>query len=661
MPDAPTLNTARAREAEGDLAGAEAVYRALHNPNIADPALLIGWSRLRRRLGDQQNAAAMLQAADRAGGGPAVLVDMAGLLLDQGRADDATPLLQRAAQAGRGPALDFEVARWESAHGRHEQAATLYRALMKHDPKQLAPRLGYARCQVALNRPAEAETAYTSLLQRDPKNLQALAEFAALQARQNRFAQAVALYDRMEAAGSDVVHELSQIALAQMFLCIWDGREALLDRLAARVRNPKPCIMDTTALLAGRDDPELHRQMGERMAGALQAVSARRERPAPRPVGPADRKLRIGYLCGSFTQHTIGMQLAGVLEAHDRDRFELTAYDYSPEDSSLVRARIKAAFQTWVDISAIGPVTAAQRIVADEIDVLVDLNGYTQGTRSEIIVLRPAPIQVNFLGYPATQAGEWTDYVIADTTVLPDTEFANWTEQPVLMPYSCIPNDRTRPAPEPEIDRFAQGLPAEAVVFAAFTNPFRISPEIFTAWMDILRAVPGSALWLFEANTVMAANLRTAAQGHGIDPDRLVLAPAIALEQHIARHACADLFLDTFPSSAHTAVADALWAGLPAITYAGSAWPSRTGASLLRAAKLPDLVTHSLEAYTSLAISLAGDPNLRTSLRTHLLKARDAAPIFDAEQFARGLESAYTTMAERARAGESAKPINIEK
>jgi hypothetical protein len=389
----------------------------------------------------------MLQAADRAGGGPAVLVDMAGLLLDQGRADDATPLLQRAAQAGRGPALDFEVARWESAHGRHEQAATLYRALMKHDPKQLAPRLGYARCQVALNRPAEAETAYTSLLQRDPKNLQALSEFAALQARQNRFAQAVALYDRMEAAGSDVVHELSQIALAQMFLCIWDGREALLDRLAARVRNPKPCIMDTTALLAGRDDPELHRQMGERMAGALQAVSARRERPAPRPVGPADRKLRIGYLCGSFTQHTIGMQLAGVLEAHDRDRFELTAYDYSPEDSSLVRARIKAAFQTWVDISAIGPVTAAQRIVADEIDVLVDLNGYTQGTRTEIIVLRPAPIQVNFLGYPATQAGEWTDYVIADTTVLPDTEYANWTEQPVLMPSSCIPNDRTRPAP----------------------------------------------------------------------------------------------------------------------------------------------------------------------------------------------------------------------
>jgi predicted O-linked N-acetylglucosamine transferase (SPINDLY family) len=388
-------------------------------------------------------------------------------------------------------------------------------------------------------------------------------------------------------------------------------------------------------------------------------VSARRERPAPRTVGPADRKLRIGYLCGSFTQHTIGMQLAGVLEAHDRDRFEFIAYDYSPEDNSPVRARIKNSFATWVDISAVGPITVVQRIVADEIDVLVDMNGYTQGTRSEIIVLRPAPIQVNFLGYPATQAGDWTDYVIADTTVLPDTEYANWTEQPVLMPFSCIPNDRTRPAPEPETDRFAQGLPAEAVVFAAFTNPFRISPEIFAAWMDILRGVPGSALWLFEANSVMAANLRDAAQGHDIDPDRLVFAPATALEQHIARHSCADLFLDTFPSSAHTAVADALWAGLPAITCAGHGWPSRTGASLLRAAKLPDLITHSLETYTALAITLAGDPALRKSLRTHLLAARETAPIFDAAQFARGLESAYTTMAERARSGEPAKPIII--
>ena len=661
MSDAPTLNTARAREAAGDLAGADAIYRALHNPNVADPALLIGWSRLRRRLGDQQNAAAMLQAAERAGGGSAVLVDMAGLLIDQGRADDATPLLRRAAQAGRGPGLDFEVARWESAHGRHEQAASLFRALMKQDPRQVAPRLGYARSQIALNRLADAENAYNALLHRDPANMQAMAELAGLLGRQNRFSDAVLVYDRLEAAGADVVHEISQIALAVMFLCIWDNRAALLDRLAARVARQRPCILETSALLAGRDDPTLHRQIGDRLAGAMRMVSAQRERPPARSVGLADRKLRIGYLCGTFTQHTIGIGFAGVLEAHDRDRFDIIAYDYSPEDGSAVRARIKQAFPTWVDISTIGPVPAAQRIAADEIDVLVDLNGYTERTRTEIIVLRPAPIQVNFLGYPGTQAGDWTDYVIADATVLPESEYPHWTEQPVLMPATCIPNDRTRPTHEPETDRFAQELPADGVVFAAFANPFRISPEIFSAWMDILRAVPGSALWLFEANTTMAANLRAAAQHHDIDPDRLVFAPSVTMEQHIARHGCADLFLDTFPSSSHTAVADALWAGLPTITCAGVSWPSRTGASLVNAAKLPDLVTHSLQAYTSLAISLAGDPALRASLRTHLLKARDTAPLFDAEQFARGLESAYTTMAERARAGEQATAITIEK
>ena len=532
---------------------------------------------------------------------------------------------------------------------------------MKQDPKQVAPRLFYARSQIALNRLADAETAYTALLHREPAHLLALGELAGLMARQNRFADALALYDRMEAAGAEVVHEISQIALAVMFLCIWDNRTALLDRLAARVARETPCLLETTALLSGRDDPALHRQIGDRLAGAMRIVSAQRERSAPRNVGPADRKLRVGYLCGTFTQHTIGIQFAGVLEAHDRDRFEIIAYDYSPEDGSAVRARIKQAFPTWVDISRIGPAAAAQRIAADEIDVLVDLNGYTERTRTEIIALRPAPIQVNFLGYPGTQAGDWTDYVIADATVLPAAEYVHWTEQPVLMPSTCVPNDRMRPTPEPETDRFTQELPADGVVFAAFTNPFRISPEIFAAWMDILRAVPGSALWLFEANTTMAANLRAEAQRHEIDPKRLVFAPSVSLEQHIARHACADLFLDTAPSSAHTAIADALWAGLPAITCAGRGWPSRTGASLLHTAKLPDLVTHSLEAYTSLAISLAGDPALRASLRAHLLKARDTTPLFDAEQFARGLESAYTAMAERARAGEPAEPITIEK
>lgn len=659
MSETVTLAAARAREAEGDFQAADAAYRALHNPAMPDPNLLISWSRLRRRIGDLQSAGAMLQDAGRAGGGPVVLVEMAGLLLDQGRVADAVPLLRQASQSGRGPALDYEVARCEAAQGRHEQAATIFRQLMKQDPRQAAPRLAYARCLVSLNRLTEAEAAYTALLNREPRHLQALTELAYLHGSQKRFGLALELYDRVEQLGVDIVNELSQVTLALMHVCDWKLRDALLNRLVARIEQPRPCIMEAYALLAGRDDPKLHRTMGERFASAISVLSAQRERPASRTVGPADRRLRIGYLCGDFSQHATSLLLAGVLEAHDREKFEITAYDYSAEDGSPIRARIKAAFEHWAAISTEGPVTAARRIAADGIDILIDLKGYTERTRTEIMALRPAPVQVNFLGYVGTQAGGWTDYVIADATVLPDSEYANWTEQPVLMPASYYPNDRSRPNPPADADRAAHLLPADGTVFACFNNPFKISPDIFAVWMDILREAPGSVLWLYEGNQFMAANLRGAAKNAGIDPARLVFAPAVTLEQHLARHGCADIFLDTLPYGAHTTGADALWAGVPMISCPGRSWASRVGASLLQAVGMPELIAADLATYTSLALALARDPARLASLRDRLLAARDTAPLFDAAAFARALEQAYTIMAERARAGVAPAVIDL--
>jgi predicted O-linked N-acetylglucosamine transferase (SPINDLY family) len=266
---------------------------------------------------------------------------------------------------------------------------------------------------------------------------------------------------------------------------------------------------------------------------------------------------------------------------------------------------------------------------------------------------------VNFLGYVGTQGGDWIDYVIADSTVLPPQEYANWVEQPVLMPVSYYPNDRTRPRPEPDADRAAHGLPQTGTVFACFNNPFKISPEIFAVWMGLLRDVPDSVLWLYEGNEFIAGNLRAAATAAGIDAARLHFTAPATLEAHLARHGCVDVFLDTVPYGAHTTGADALWAGVPMVTCMGKSWPSRVGGSLLRAVGLPELVTESLEDYAARALALAGDPARRAALRAHLLAARDTAPLFDAVAFARGLESAYMQMAARSRAGEKAEEIKV--
>jgi predicted O-linked N-acetylglucosamine transferase (SPINDLY family) len=653
------LHEARQAEQAGDLHGADALYHAAHDPAAPEPALLMAWARLRRHMGDLDNARGMFHMAGRSGAGAPAAIELASMALDQGRAEEAATFLKKAAESGRSPALDYQMGRFEAARQRYAEAASLFRSVIKAEPRNLEARLGHARVLTYAQRYPEAEAAYQALLTREPAHPFALSDLAHLYGSQRRFGDAMKLYNTLEQNGFDSTREISQVALGLMHMCDWGPRETLLARLTARMDNPEPCLTEAYAFLAAADDPPLHRRVAEHFAGVIQAHSEKRARPPARPVGPAERRLRVGYLCGDFNQHATSLLLAGVMEAHDRSRFEITAYDYSPEDGTPIRARMRAAFEHFVSIGNEGPAASAARIAADEIDVLVDLKGYTERTRSEIMALRPAPVQVNFLGYVGTQAAEWIDYAIADDIVLPAEEQANWTEAAVYLPVSWQPNDRTRPRPEPDTDRAAQGLPADAPVFACFNNPFKISPEVFAVWMDILRELPGSALWLFEGNAFAAGNLRAAAQSAGIDPARLVFAKPATLEQHIARHGCADVFLDTLPYGAHTTGADALWAGLPVVTCTGRSWASRVGASLLRAVGLPELAAPSLEAYKALALELARDPARLARLRAQLNAARDTAPLFDAPGFAAALEDAYSEMARRARAGEAPAPFAV--
>ena len=324
-----------------------------------------------------------------------------------------------------------------------------------------------------------------------------------------------------------------------------------------------------------------------------------------------------------------------------------------------MRARLVSAFEHFVDLRTVSHGDAARRIHADGIDILVDLKGYTSGARTAILAPRPAPIQVNFLGYPGTMGADFVDYVLADATVAPMADQPQYAEKIVHLPDCYQPNDRMRAIAEPAPTRAQCGLPERGFVFCSFNNSQKLTPGFFAIWMRLLKAVPGSVLWLLGTGATIEANLRREAHSRGVAPERLVFAPMIGLAEHLARYRHADLFLDTLPYNGHTTASDALWAGVPVLTCAGPTFAGRVAASLLKAVGLRELTTASAGEYEALALRLATEPALLTGLRRRLAANRATAPLFDAARFARGIEAAYARMWEIWRAGRPPEPFAV--
>ncbi len=302
---------------------------------------------------------------------------------------------------------------------------------------------------------------------------------------------------------------------------------------------------------------------------------------------------------------------------------------------------------------------AAHRITADEVDILVDLKGHTKGTRAQILALRPAPIQVNYLGYPGTTGAPFMDYILVDEFVVPPDQQPFYTEQLVHLPGCYQVNDSQREISSRTPSRAECGLPEDGFVFCCFNNCYKITPEIFDVWMGLLKAIPRSVLWLLEGNRFAPANLCREAKVRGVVAERLVFAPITPLSEHLARHRLADLFLDTFPVNAHTTASDALWAGCPVLTLAGATFASRVAGSLLRSIGLPELVMTSLEDYQAMALRLARNADSLAQLRARLEANLKRSPLFDAGQFARNLEKAYLTMREIHASGTKPRPFAV--
>jgi protein O-GlcNAc transferase len=368
-------------------------------------------------------------------------------------------------------------------------------------------------------------------------------------------------------------------------------------------------------------------------------------------------RVRIAYLSADFNWHATAYLMAELFELHDRTRFEVLGVSFGVDDKSNMRSRLIKSFDQFHDVRFKTDSDVAKMLNELEVDIAVDLKGHTGDSRPAILAYRPAPIQVNYLGYPGTMAGDFIDYVIADKIVLPFDQEAFYTEKIVHLPDCYQVNDSKRRISTHTPMRWEAGLQNEGFVFCCFNNSFKITAPMFDVWMRLLKAVESSVLWLLADNAGAAPNLRKEAAARGVDPARLVFAVRVPPEDHLARHRLADIFLDTLPCDAHTTASDALWAGLPLITCRGETFAARVAASLLNAVGLSELVTNSLDEYESLALQLARDKKTLSAIRAKLAANRDTCPLFDTNRFRRHIEAAYKTMWERYLRGEP--PVNF--
>jgi protein O-GlcNAc transferase len=376
--------------------------------------------------------------------------------------------------------------------------------------------------------------------------------------------------------------------------------------------------------------------------GKAHATKAQLYRPKPRRQMAKPEKIRLGYLSADFREHPVAQVMGGVFARHDRERFVVTAYSYGQDDGGPLRRRIAADCDHFVDLYRVGDDAAARRICDDEIDILVDLTVWTRGNRPRICALRPAGVQIQYLGFPGTSGAPYYDYAIIDRSLVLPEERAFWSEQLIYMPHSYFVADRDQAIAATGLRRQDCGLPKDSVVFCSFNQNIKIEPVGFGAWMRILAEVPGSVLWLPRSDDIAESNLRREAANHGIATERLVFAERVAEKvQHLERLGLADIALDTLAYNGHTTTSDALWAGVPVVAVRGGHFASRVSASLLKAVELEGLIAGNADDYVRLAVRLAQSPDERASLRAHLLGARLRLPLFDTDQSVVNLEQAY--------------------
>lgn len=532
-------------------------------------------------------------------------------------------------------------------HARHEEALQSSERAVELQPDYAEAHLCRGIILKSLERPEAACDSFQRAIQLKPALVEARNDLGNILRDLGRLDEALTAYERALELKPDYPYLYGNRLIARMALCKWEDRESEVAELITRIRRNERA-MTCFYVLALTDSMQIQRKAAEIWANdnhpdtlALPAI----------PKRARHRKLRLGYYSADFRHHAVAYLAAELFELHDRTGFEIAAFSFGPDTNDDMRQRLCAAFDTFIDVRGKSDREIALLSRDREIDIAVDLSGFTQNSRAGIFAHRAAPIQVGYLGYPGTTGTGHIDYLIADRTVVPEACRGHYSEKMVYLPHCFQVNDRKRSIASKVYSRVELGLPATGFVFCCLNNSYKITPDVFDGWMRILKRVEGSVLWLLKDNPMAADNLRREAARRQIDPDRLVFATRAPYGDYLARLRAADLFLDSLPFNAGTTASDALWAGLPVLTRRGKAFASRMAASLLTAIDLPELITDTKEDYESLAVELATNPQRLDEIRQKLARNRLTAPLFDTPRFTRHLEEAYQQMYERCQAG----------
>lgn len=525
---------------------------------------------------------------------------------------------------------------------------------------QIRPDYAEAHCNLGiawqeLKNPEAALACYAKALQIKPDYRLAMRNLGATLQQLKRFEDAATCYRAVLDLDPTDPYALGMLANCALNVCDWQVMARYTPMLRAGIAKGETIIMPFTLL----GFPVLP---SEQLACAKAYLhDSVRESPLSLWAGEryAHDKIRIAYLSADFHQHPTACLMAELFELHDHTQFEVIGISFGPDDQSAIRARLIAAFDQFHDVRLMSDAQAAVLVRELEVDVAIDLKGYTENARFGILVHRPAPVQVNYLGYPGTMGADFIDYVIADKHVLPFEQAPHFSENIVHLPNCYQVNDSKRVVSPLTPTRAECGLPESGFVFCCFNNNYKITPEIFDIWMRLLHAVEDSVLWLLQDNAAARMRLETEAEARGIDPARLVFAPRVSVDVHLARHRLADLFIDTLPINAHTTASDALWAGVPVVTCLGESFAGRVAGSLLHAIGLPELVVENLDAYEALALRLATDAAQLQDLRFRLERNRRENALFDTDRFRRHLETAYRTMWSKSQRGERPKGFAV--
>jgi predicted O-linked N-acetylglucosamine transferase (SPINDLY family) len=569
---------------------------------------------------------------------PVALYSLTVMAMNAGHGEDALRMATLGTQANPDfPQLWFALGTIKRNQNQREEALQCFDKALALDPRYLEVWVNSGVLLRDMRRHVEALERFRQALEVDPEYETALGNYGILLTEFKQTPQAILAFERLLKKNPNFIYGLGLLCFERLHVCDWTDFDEISRQITAGIRAGKS-VCKTLAYMALSDSAADHGQCARIFAKNHHSQKCE-------PLWNGERyqhsRLRVAYVSPDLREHPVGHLMAGIIEAHDRTRVETIGVSLGIDDGSRIRARMLDAFDHFIDAQDLPARRIAEIMREMEVDVAVDLAGYTSDSRTEIFLHRPAPVQVNYLGYAATMGLSCYDYILADRTVIPEDHHQFYTEKVAYLDHSYLPMASGIEIAEPQ-PRSAYCLPDQGFVFCAFSHDFKIHPQVFAVWMRLLQAHEGSVLWLMSRNDISQQNLRLAAHEHGVEPNRLVFGTRVPrIEDHLARYRVADLFLDTWPYNAHTTASDALFAGLPVITYQGNSFPSRVAAGLLATFGLDHLAAHSLDEYFALADNLARDPEQLRLLKERLAAENRRDHPYVGANFARSLEKSY--------------------